>query len=81
MARRRHLAVGAIDSDIPKQAKDGLAMLTFKLPASGSYGNVKRFLYDVETMDRLVGIQDAKLKTDKGRVKLDLTLLTYVSGS
>jgi len=79
-ARRLNLSVSAINYDIPKRGGDEFAMLTFSFPAEGRYGDVKRFIYEVETSDRLVGIQEVKLASDKGRVKLDMKLLTYVKG-
>jgi Tfp pilus assembly protein PilO len=55
-------------------------MLTFTFPASGAYADVKRFIYEVETSKRLVGIQDLKLSSEKGRVKLQMKLVTYIRG-
>jgi len=77
-ARRLNLAVEAINSDIPTPGSGGLTMLTFTFPASGSYGDIKRFIYEVETSDRIVGIQDVKLGSDKGRVKMQMKLVTYI---
>ncbi|MHB8844293.1 MAG: type 4a pilus biogenesis protein PilO [Nitrospirota bacterium] len=79
-ARRLHLAVDAVSSDIPTPGASGLTMLTFTFPASGAYADVKRFIYEVETSKRLVGIQDLKLSSEKGRVKLQLKLVTYIRG-
>jgi Tfp pilus assembly protein PilO len=50
------------------------------VPASGAYGNIKRFIYDIETSDRMIGIQDLKLDSEKGKVKLQMKLVTYISG-
>ena len=77
-ARRLNLSVDAINSDIPKQGADGLTMLTFTFPAAGSYPDVKRFIYEIEASPRLVGIQDLKLSAEKGRVKLQMKLVTYL---
>jgi Tfp pilus assembly protein PilO len=79
-ARRLNLSVDAINSDIPTQGTGGLTMLTFTFPAAGSYPDVKRFIYQVETSSRLVGIQDLKLSSEKGRVKLQMKLVTYIRG-
>jgi Tfp pilus assembly protein PilO len=79
-ARRLHLSVDAISSDIPTQATGGLTMLTFTFPATGAYPDVKRFIYEVETSSRLVGIQDLKFNAEKGRVKLQMKLVTYIRG-
>ncbi len=77
-ARRLGLSVGAINSDIPQAGGGGLTMLTFSVPVSGPYGGVKRFIYDIETSDRMVGIQDLKLDSEKGSVKLHMKLVTYI---
>lgn len=79
-ARNLHLVVSPINYDIPKRSGDELVLLAFTFPAEGRYADIKRFIYEVETSDRLVGIQDLKLDSNEGRVKLDLKLVTYVKG-
>lgn len=79
-ARRLNLSVGVINSDIPTPGRGGLTMLTFTFPASGAYADIKRFIYEVETSDRIVGIQDVKLGSEKGRVGLQMKLVTYIRG-
>lgn len=78
-ARRLNLKVGPINYDIPKRSGEEIALLSFSFPAEGKYGDIKRFIYEVETSTRLVGIQDVKLESDRGgRVKLQMKLLTYI---
>jgi Tfp pilus assembly protein PilO len=77
-ARKLNLKVASVNYDIPKRGSEGLTMLSFSFPAEGSYPSVKRFVYEVETSDRLVGIQDVKLDSEKGRVKLLMKLVTYI---
>jgi len=79
-ARRLNLSLEAINSDIPTPGRGGLTMLTFTFPASGAYADIKRFIYEVETSDRIVGIQDVKLGSEKGRVKMQMKLVTYIRG-
>jgi type IV pilus assembly PilO-like protein len=79
-ARRLNLTVSSVKYDIPKRASGELALLTFSFPAEGRYPDIKRFIYEVETSDRLVGIQELKLETSLGRVKLDMKLVTYIKG-
>lgn len=79
-ARRRDLSVGAINSDIPSPGSEGMSMLAFTVPVAGSYPDLKRFIYDMETTDRLIGIQDITLRSEKGRVQLQMKLVTYVKG-
>jgi Tfp pilus assembly protein PilO len=80
-ARGLNLRVGPINYDIPKPGSGGLAMLTFSFPAEGRYPDVKRFIYETETSRRLVGIQDVKLDAEKGGVKLQVKLVTYIKSS
>lgn len=79
-ARRRNLTVGAINSDIPTAGRAGVALLTFTVPVTGAYPDIKRFIYDIETTDRFVGVQGLDLKADKNAVKLEMKLLTYIKG-
>jgi Tfp pilus assembly protein PilO len=79
--RRLNLKVEKINYDIPKSVSGELAMLSFSFPIEGWYADVKRFIYDVETSDRFVGIQELKLESaEKGRVKMNMKLVTYVKG-
>ena len=77
-ARLQNLSVSSVKYDIPKRASGELAMLAFSFPAEGRYADIKRFIYDVETTDRLVGIQEMKMDSDQGRVKMEMKLLTYI---
>ncbi len=81
-ARRLNLSVATINYDMPRRGgAEDIALLTFSFPAEGRYPDVKRFVYDVETSDRLVGIQDLKLsEADKGRLQVQMKLMTYVKG-
>ena len=58
----------------------GAVLLSFSFPVTGRYADLKRFLYEVETSGRLIGIESAELKSEKGGVSLTLKLLTYVRG-
>jgi Tfp pilus assembly protein PilO len=84
-ARQLKLKVAAVNSDIPKRGSGELTMLAFVFPVEGRYPEIKRFIYDVETSDRLIGIQGLKLESEQGGkehgiVKVDLKLMTYVKG-
>jgi Tfp pilus assembly protein PilO len=80
-ARMRNLDVGAINFDIPTPGSGGLTMISFTVPASGTYANAKRFIYDVETSERLFGIRDLRLEAGDGSVKLTMKLVAYIRGS
>jgi Tfp pilus assembly protein PilO len=77
-ARGLGLSVGAINSDLPTPGSGGLAALTFTVPVSGSYGSIKRYIYEIETSDRTVGIVDLRFDGDRKAVKLDMKLVTYL---
>jgi Tfp pilus assembly protein PilO len=79
-ARRLNLSVSSIQYDMPKGRGEALALLSFSFPAEGRYTDVKRFIHEVETSDRLVGIQDVSFDGDGGRVKIRMKLVTYVKG-
>lgn len=77
-ARRLNLSVSSVKYDIPVRASGELALLSFSFPAEGRYADIKRFVYEVETSDRLVGIENLKMDSEKGIVRMDMKLLTYV---
>ncbi len=77
-AKRMNLSVSGVKYDMPSRAGAELAMLSFSFPAKGRYSDIKRFIYNVETSDRLVGIQELKLGEDRGAVSADMKLITYV---
>ncbi len=79
-ARRLNLSVASVKYDIPRRASGELALLAFSFPAEGRYADIKRFIYEVETSDQLVGIQDLKMVSDRGRIKMEMKLLTYIKG-
>jgi len=72
--------VAPINYDIPRRESGELAMLSFSFPVEGKYPDIKRFIYEVETSDQLIGIQDVSLESDQGTVKLQMKLMTYVRG-
>lgn len=77
-ARRLGLRVGPVNYDIPRTGAEGIAMLTFSFPVTGRYADLKRFVYEVETSARLVGIDALDIKTDQKGEALTLKLMTYV---
>jgi len=80
-ARRLKLSVAGINYDIPRRGNNEITMLSFPFPAEGSYPDIKRFIYEIETSDRLVGIQGLKFEAaEHGRVKLQMKLVTYIKG-
>ena len=81
MAKRLNLTVAAINYDIPRRESGELAMLSFSFPVEGRYPDIKRFIYEVETSGRLIGIQDVTMESDKDKVKLQMKLMTYVRGN
>jgi len=80
-ARMLKLGVASVKYDMTKGTGGELAAVAFSFPAEGNYPGIKRFIYDVETSDRLVGIQNLKLEADQGQVKLDMKVVTYIKGN
>lgn len=78
-ARNFNLRLGSVDYEIPRGA-EGITMLSFSFPVAGRYADLKRFIYEVETSRRLVGIEALELKAGRGWVDLDLKLIAYVRG-
>jgi Tfp pilus assembly protein PilO len=81
MAKRLHLSVSAISYDIPRRESGELAMLSFSFPVWGRYPDIKRFIYEVETSVRVIGIQSVNMASDKDGINLQMKLLTYVRGN
>jgi Tfp pilus assembly protein PilO len=79
-ARRLHLSVSPIKYEIPNQSGEVPAVVSFAFPVEGKYADVKRFIYEIETSSRPVGIQDLKIGGEKGGVKVQMKLMTYVKG-
>ncbi len=79
-AKGLKLRVGTINYDIPKPGAGGIAMLSFSFPVTGAYPGLKRFIYEVETSGRLMGIETLELKADRVAVDLQMKLITYVQG-
>jgi len=78
IAKRLNLKVAAVNYDMPKRENEGFTMLVFPFSAEGHYPEIKRFIFEVETSDRLVGIQNVKLDSEKGKVKFQMKLVTYI---
>lgn len=79
-ARQLNLHILSINYDMPKRSGEDVAMLSFTFPVEGRYPDIKRFLYEVETSGRLVAIQNLDLEEEKGRVKVQMKLMTYIKG-
>jgi len=77
-ARNQHLSVSSIKYDIPPRTGGEPAMLAFSFPAEGGYSDIKRFIYEIESSHRTVGIKNIKLTAEKSKVKLDMKLITYI---
>jgi Tfp pilus assembly protein PilO len=77
-ARRLNLSVAPIKYDMPGRVGGELTPLTFSFSTEGRYAALKRFIYDVETTDRPIGIRELKLAGDKGTGRLDMKLITYI---
>jgi Tfp pilus assembly protein PilO len=79
-ARRLNVTVASIKYEIPDRNGEQLVPLTFSFPAEGRYADIRRFIFEIETSDRLVGMQDVTLGEDQGRVRIQMKLVTYIKG-
>lgn len=79
-ARTAGLSVGSVDYEIPRSGGGGLARLVFQFPVAGRYPDLKRFIFELETSSRMLGIEELQLKSGRTKVDLDLKLVTYVRG-
>jgi Tfp pilus assembly protein PilO len=62
------------------QHEGDLDQLSFTMPVSGNYTNVRKFIYDVERSDLFLNIDnlDLSTKADSDEVSLSIGLSTYV---
>lgn len=79
-ARQAGLSVGSVDYEIPRSGGGGLAKLVFHFPVVGRYPDLKRFIFELETSSRMIGIEELDLRSAQMLVALDLQLVTYVRG-
>ncbi|MBM2837821.1 MAG: hypothetical protein HW415_446 [Deltaproteobacteria bacterium] len=68
----------------PSPVKDsGLVQVTVTMPVTGSYADIKRFVYDLETSPRLFIIENLSLGSGKGQegdISLKLTVAAHFKG-
>lgn len=60
-----------------------LVKITVSMPVTGSYADIKRFIYELETSPRLFIIQDLSLgsgKAEEGDVSLKLAIAVHFKG-
>lgn len=63
----------------PVSQSGGLEQVSFSLPVSGSYEEVRRFIYDIETSGLFLNIDNLGLSnTGEGSINLTIGLSTYV---
>lgn len=77
-ARKGGLSVGSVDYEIPRSGGGGLSKLAFRFPVAGRYPDLKRFIFELETSGRMIGIEELELRSGRSLVELDLKLVTYV---
>ncbi len=61
----------------------GMVKVDVSMPVTGSYGEIKRFIYEMETSPRLFIIQDLSLaggREQAGDISLKLTIAAYFRG-
>lgn len=65
----------------PETVKDtDISRYTFSFPVEGRYSQIKKFIYDIETLDRMLVVEDVTLSTGKaedGTVALNIRMSAY----
>ncbi|MBI4745726.1 MAG: type 4a pilus biogenesis protein PilO, partial [Deltaproteobacteria bacterium] len=68
----------------PSPVKDsGLVLVTVSMPVTGSYADIKRFVYDLETSPISFIIENLSLGSGKGQegdISLNLTIAAHFKG-
>ncbi len=81
MAREDGMKSTSFGTERKEVEKQGdLVQLNFSLPVTGSYANVRKFIYDVETSSLFLNIDNLGLSTEgeTGQISLRIGLSTYV---
>ena len=81
MAREDGMKSTSFGTERKEVEKQGdLIQLNFTMPVSGTYPNVRKFIYDVETSALFLNIDNLGLSanTDSGVISLRIGLSTYV---
>lgn len=65
----------------PETVKDtDISRYTFSFPVEGRYSQIKKFIYDIETLDRMLVVEEVTLSTGKaedGTVALNIRMSAY----
>lgn len=82
-AERLNLVINSISYQSSPVKGSGLVQVTVSMPVTGSYAEIKRFVYDLETSPRFFIIENLSLgsgKGEKGDISLNLTISAHFKG-
>lgn len=82
-AERLNLLINSVSYQSSPVKDSGLVQVTVSMPVTGSYADIKRFVYDLETSPRLFIIENLSLgsgKGEEGDISLNLTITANFKG-
>ena len=80
LGSRLNLSIPGVHYDPIKNDANGYKNMVFTLSVSGEYKNIRRFIYEIETMDKLMYIESLTLRKtsqDKDNMTIDLQVSTF----
>lgn len=82
-AERLKLLINSVSYQSSPVKGSGLVQVTVSMPVTGSYADIKRFVYDLETSPRFFIIENLSLgsgKGEEGDISLKLTVTAHFKG-
>lgn len=82
-AERLNLVINSVSYQTSTVKDSGLVQVTVSMPVTGSYADIKRFVYDLETSPRSFIIENLSLgsgKGEEGDISLNLTVAAHFKG-
>lgn len=80
LAKGASLSIHDISYESGKGEKDGISQASFSFPVEGKYGDIKNFIYRLESSKRLITIDDLSLEKASGKedIRLKIKLTVYL---
>lgn len=79
MAKKTGVKVSGVKYQ-PFVKEEGYNRLSFSLPVEGRYSNIRRFIYEIETMRKIIWIERLAIKSSSStseELSIQLTMATY----
>ncbi len=78
LAKKNRLEMRSVKYSLPQKKKEDILVYAVSLPVTGSYKQVRRFIYHLEKMPYLMTIDNLNLSASKGnKVSLNLNISFY----